>query len=129
MRATQNGHYAIVALLVKAGADLNATDSKGSTALVYAAKSGQNEILQFLLSCPWSTAGCSLDITAAEALVVAAKEGHLDVLETLINCGNVDVNQPCGLSGEVALCTAASCGQLGSCQILIKGKTHADVFM
>ena len=88
MKAAMNGHFDIVAFLAKEGAELNATDSKGSTALVYAAKSGFNDIVQLLLSCPqWADLkkGCTLNITAREALVVAAKEGHLDVLETLIN--------------------------------------------
>ena len=125
MKATQTGHYDIVAFLLKSGAEINATDSKGSTTLVYAAKYGHNDILQLLLSQPWPQAGCSLATSGREALVVAAKEGHLDVLETLINHPSVDVNEPCGLSNEVALCAAASHGQLGSCQILIKG--GADV--
>ena len=121
MKAANSGHYDIVSLLIKAGAELNATDSKGSTALVYAAKNGHNDIVQLLLSCPqWSAVvGCSLSVTAREALVAAAKEGHLDVLDSLINHPSVDVNLACGYTGEVALCAAASYGQLGSCQILI----------
>ena len=48
MIASDHGNLELVKLLLKAGADINAKDKNGWTALVWASQSGQTEIEAFL---------------------------------------------------------------------------------
>jgi ankyrin repeat protein len=50
MQAREKNYTKIVELLVSAGADLDAQDSAGDTALARAARSGHKEIVQLLIS-------------------------------------------------------------------------------
>ncbi|PCD24438.1 hypothetical protein FGRA07_11098 [Fusarium graminearum] len=79
--AAQNGHKAVVELLLAEGADANAaaTDN-GCTALQAAAEGGHLEVIEKLLA-----AGADADNAAA--LQVAAWGGHLEVIEKLLAAG------------------------------------------
>jgi len=52
MLAASHGRYDMVELLVAAGADVNARDEDGSTALMCACEHGYIDIVQMLLSHP-----------------------------------------------------------------------------
>ena len=51
MLAVSHGRLDIVKLLLECGADLNAQDDDGSTALMCACEHGHTDIVKLLLSC------------------------------------------------------------------------------
>ncbi|KAH6970509.1 ankyrin repeat-containing domain protein [Ilyonectria sp. MPI-CAGE-AT-0026] len=112
--AAQNGHEAVVTLLVAAGADVNAADAAGyggRTALEAAAEGGHLEIVGKLLA-----AGADVNAAAGDygqtALQAAAEGGHLEIVEKLLAAG-ADVNAAAaGDYGRTALQAAAEGGHL-----------------
>jgi serine/threonine-protein phosphatase 6 regulatory ankyrin repeat subunit B len=48
MQAAANGHLQVVELLIAKGADINAKDGEGQTALSWAKKQGRDEITALL---------------------------------------------------------------------------------
>ena len=87
---------------MKAGADVEAQDEQGATALIVAAKGGHNNVVVELLN-----AGADVeaqDEGGATALIVAAKAGHDRVISILLNRGaNVEA---CNKDGTTALMMA-----------------------
>lgn len=114
------GSVPIVQFLVENGALLNSTDSKGSTAVVFAAKMGHLSIVSLLMNYSWPTSGCQLETTAQEAMIISAREGHVDILDCLLNNELVKINDECPLSGETSLCAASASGRKDSCKLLLK---------
>ncbi|ESU18178.1 hypothetical protein FGSG_11425 [Fusarium graminearum PH-1] len=87
--AAQNGHKAVVELLLAAGADVNAAAASehGRTALEAAAEGGHLKVIEKLLA-----AGADVNAAAASkhgrtALQAAAEGGHLKVIEKLLAAG------------------------------------------
>lgn len=73
--------------LLARGADIHAQDSKGLTALHYAAKAGNTRIITLLLM-----AGCDVNGTDAETggtspIILASQKGQFAAVETLIDHG------------------------------------------
>ena len=119
MAAALNGNIDIVVQLVHGGrASLSMTDSRGSTALVYAVKGGHRNIVEFFLSCEnWNSDDITLNdeqakhrdnqsdkqcVTMQEALIWASKLGHMDILEILLSNEDaipINVNKKCSLTG------------------------------
>ncbi|KIH87757.1 hypothetical protein SPBR_04625 [Sporothrix brasiliensis 5110] len=86
--ATENGCEAIVRQLLQAGADANAVDASGRSALMYAAADGQLRIAQMLLE-----AGADVDAATMygdTALTLAVQKGHVAMVQQLaqITVGN-----------------------------------------
>ncbi|KAI6765005.1 hypothetical protein HG531_012104 [Fusarium graminearum] len=114
--AAQNGHKAVVELLLAAGADANAAAASkyGRTALQAAAKGGHLEVIKKLLA-----AGADVNAAALQAaawgghLELAAWRGHLEVVKKLLAAG-ADVNTAAAASenGWTALQLAAGGGYL-----------------
>ena len=121
MAAAFNGNLNVLKQLVHAsGASLSMTDSRGSSALVYAVKGGHRHIVEFFLACEnWMTDAIEQDENGAiystienkdpkqnetfqEALIWSAKLGHIDILEVLLSNEDrivVDINKKCALTG------------------------------
>ncbi|KAG8350127.1 hypothetical protein FVEN_g11709 [Fusarium venenatum] len=105
--AAQNGHKAVVELLLAARADVNAADN-GWTALYAAATRGYLEVVKKLLA-----AGADVNTAAANggtALHAAAEGGYLEVVEKLLAAG-VNINAAAA-NGWTALHEAAGGGYL-----------------
>ena len=120
MAAAFNGHIDIVQQLVHGGgAFLSMTDSRGSTALVYAVKGGHRNVVEFFLSCEtWGSDDGEQDngeklnvenkrskqcVIIQEALIWASKLGHMDILEILLcndDAISVNINKQCSLTGK-----------------------------
>ena len=122
MAAAFNGNLNVLKQLVHAGgASLSMTDSRGSSALVYAVKGGHRNVVEFFLACEnWMADPMEEDENGAiystienkclkqnetfqEALIWASKLGHMDILEMLLSNEDgvvVNVNSKCALTGE-----------------------------
>ena len=101
--ASQGDEAGVVAELGKEDVWINAADSCGSTALMFAAFNGHNNIVKSLLQ-------NGADVNAAKtggctALIIAAENGHKDIVESLLQNG-ADVNAV-EKNGETALMFAA----------------------
>ncbi|CZS86115.1 unnamed protein product [Fusarium graminearum] len=111
--AAQNGHKAVVELLLVAGADVNATAAAtedGRTALQVAAERGHLKVVEKLLA-----AGADANAAALEA---AAEGGHLEVVEKLLAAG-ADAN-------AAALQLAAEGGHLEVVEKLLAAGADAN---
>jgi ankyrin repeat protein len=61
--AAQNGAYSMVKLLVENGANIDALNTEGKTALMFAVQSGNIRLVKYLLD-----AGAKIDITDTDGL-------------------------------------------------------------
>jgi len=86
--AAQNGQTDAVRELLEAGANLNARDMSGQTALIAAAGGGHTEVVQILLEA--GTEPVSINRGGA-ALVRASYNGHAETVRILLHAG-ADVN-------------------------------------
>jgi uncharacterized protein len=83
--AASSGNLQIIAILYKAGADINVKDNVGSTPLDYAAEHDRIEALQLLLDMK-----ARVDIenkNGMTALMFAAKTGDIDAIRALLAHG------------------------------------------
>ena len=84
-RAITRGDVEAVRELLRAGADVNARDRHGQTALMLAAHRGYRELVAILVE-----GGADLNVTAKfslSALMLAITAGHVDVARVLARAG------------------------------------------
>ena len=99
------------------GADVNAAEVDGNTALHYACEEGYHQLLEFLLSCE----GISIDVTATmdwTPLHCAANKGRVEAITLLANKGS-DLHRSTR-DGNTALHLAAMGGHLEAVKVLTK---------
>jgi ankyrin repeat protein len=82
MQAAQQGYADGARRLVDAGADVNATNVFGGTALAFAAAQGHQEIVETLLD-----GGARDQWEGTTALMEASRNGHLAIVEALLEAG------------------------------------------
>ena len=132
-RAAMAGDIDGLKAALAAGADANARDKRGWTALMYAANKGY-----ILLVPPLLKAGSDLNVRAADgatALLIAALHGHTEIVSLLMKAGaDISVKGPKGQTavdvarlryGNVA--SARKNGEDLALLALLGGKTHAEV--
>jgi hypothetical protein len=117
------GHTDIVKALLAHGADVNAKESRGRTALIYAAYNGHTDIVKALLA-----GGVDADVKNKDgltALMIAAYNGHTDIVKALLEEGaHVDVKDNNGLT---ALMIAASIGYTNTVKALLDNGTDVSI--
>ena len=113
--AARNGNIKIVRLLLDKGADVNAKDRSGKTAMILAAKNGHADIVRLLLD-----KGADVNAKADDdttALMQAAEKGNVDVVRALLEKG-ADVNVR-RLDGSTALMYAAKNDNVDAVRVLL----------
>ncbi|KAI9871829.1 MAG: hypothetical protein M1830_002403, partial [Pleopsidium flavum] len=121
--ASQQGHPAVVASLVQAGATVN-TACKGTTALHRAVLYEQVAVVKVLLSCEdLDVNAYDIDLKVMSPLSQAIVSGQCDIVEELL--GREDLNL---YNDFQILDLAASSGELEIVQVLLRHpRTSADV--
>ena len=98
------GHIEVVRLLLARGADVEAVNSQGRSALVQAADQGHAEIVELL-----AHAGSAVDrpgLFGQTALHLAAWQGHRAVVQTLLACAaRTDLRDDAGMTPLALACT------------------------
>lgn len=102
--------------LIAQGADVNAADGDGSTALHWAAADGDVALTKDLLAAGASTKAVTR-IGGMSALFMAAKNGHDGVVRALLDAG-ADANETNG-NGTTVLMMASASGSAPSVELLL----------
>ncbi len=117
--AASSGHAGILKRLLDSGADVNATDGAGSTALCLAAANGHVGAISVLLSF-FGVEVDAADCAGETPLIRAAAEGRVGAVEILLRSG-VDVDRRTK-KGETALTVA-----MLACSEGARNGKHAEV--
>ena len=116
INASYNGHTETVTRLLEKGADMNAIDKYGRTALIMAIQNGHTEIVTRLLEKGANVnAKNSYGVTA---LHIASREGHTDIVAMLLEKG-ADVNAKSD-GGYTALISASESGHTETVAMLLE---------
>lgn len=120
--AVQRGSLDELERLAAAGADIDARDAHGQTALMLATVDGHADVVEWLVG-----RGAMLDHTAKyglSALMLGVINGHVDIVRTLVRAGaNLTLNgtgAP-GFAGKTALDLAVGRGDQDMVNILSHG--------
>ena len=115
--AAMRNEVEVLRNLLYQGADVNAAQGDGMTALHWAAVNGQSEIAEMLLY-----AGASTEATtrmgAYTPLHLASREGHSPMVVSLLKAGS-DPNQRTSSGGVTSLHFAAASGDVRSIEALL----------
>ena len=122
--AAQRGDKAAVKALLKDGADVNAAQGDGMSALHWAADRGDAELAEILLYAGASTSA-QTRIGQYTPLHLAGKSGNAAVAAALLKAG-ADVNARSTNSGVTALHMAASSGNPAVVNLLIDAKAEVN---
>lgn len=115
--AARLGRTDMIAPLVKAGVDLNATDARGFTPLILAAYNGQAETLDALIAA--GADPCKPDASQGNtAQMGVAFKGNDAIAARLLTAG-CDVNAR-NMAGQTALMMAALFGRSAQVAMLVK---------
>ena len=122
--AAERGDIAAVKSLMKDGADVNAAQGDGMTALHWAADRGNAELAELLV---YAGANISAQTRIGQytPLHLAAKSGSAAVTKTLLTAGT-DVNVRSSNSGVTPLHLAASSGSAATVNVLIDAKADLN---
>ena len=112
IRASANGDLAAVKKILSEGADINAVDSKGRSALIEAAWGGYSGIVKVLID-GGADVNC-VDNSGFTALMRAVEEQDVSIVSMLIEKG-ADVNTRGFVKGSTPLMLAA---EKGDCKII-----------
>nr|ACS15395.1 ankyrin 2,3/unc44-like protein [uncultured bacterium FLS12] len=131
MLAARNGDMEVVALLLDAGADVNARGYRRGkpwyTALHEAVSPGHLDIVKILLEHGANVDGNTDD--SRRPLMLASWEGHTEIVQLLLEAG-ADVNARGYFEGkerDTALHQAAFCGYLGIVKALVENGAALDI--
>ena len=115
--ASARGHLAVVSMLMKMGADVNAVGNKGNRPLELACRNGRLQVTKALLD-----NGADVRLRTISGMTVlheAALGGSAEVIQLLIDRG-ADINAVDAENGSTSLHYAASFGRVDAVRTLIR---------
>lgn len=121
LKAAERGDLNAVRSFIARGADVNAKDQDGWTALISTSHYGHKELVEFLLA-----KGADVNIKAnngATALSLASREGYKEIVELLLAKG-ADINIKAN-DGATALMGASENGHKEIVELLIRAGADA----
>jgi ankyrin repeat protein len=116
--AARGGYVDILKMLLDAKANVDDRDSVNWTALHYAARFGQTEVVDILLAAG-ADAGVLTSPSLSTPLCLAAYDGHLSVMESLL-AANSDIISVQDNNGCTALHYAVALGNMGAVDCLLR---------
>ena len=125
LKAAKIGDNSTVQRLLSQGANVNAKDKDGYTALIWASEEGRVNVVQTLLD-------RGADVNAKEnrygvnALMLASYRGHTDVVRALLERG-ADINAKDLETGDTALMAASEQGHTDVVQVLLANGAEVNV--
>lgn len=126
-QAVRRGDVETLRRLLTAGADINARDRHGQTALMIAAQDGQAGMVRFLVE-----HGAALNHTAKyrlSALMLAVIRGHADIVRTLVEAGadlTIRGTGAPGFSGKTALDLATAQGRFDIAEVFSDSESSGN---
>jgi ankyrin repeat protein len=123
LTAAAQGHTDSARLLLENGANVNAKNPHGESALILAAKYGHTGIVKRLLE-----AGAKINAMnkfGQTSLILSAKNGHSDTVKTLLESG-ANVNDK-DLNGKTALIVSAKNGHTYTVETLLEKNADTNV--
>lgn len=99
--AAQEGHTAIVQLLIDYGVDKNYKNAQGVSPLILVARNGHIDTVRFLLEKGVSPNSLTLvdGLSCITPLFIAAQKGHFEVVQLLLQYkANTELSMPAGLT-------------------------------
>jgi len=115
--AAQRGDLDVVRTLLRSGADVNAAQGDGMTALHWAAMEGRADMVDVLLYAG-ATPGSTTRLGGYTALHLASRAGHAEAIERLL-AGNARPGVPTS-TGATALHYAAAAGRPDAVEVLLR---------
>ncbi len=125
LAAARSGHPATIQRLLASGADPEAHDAEGLTALQWAAKGGQPDVARHLLAAKARVDSPGREKTRSPPLFLATMEGHRETVAALL-AGGADPNAA-NRRGATALIAAAYEGQLPLAQLLLNHQADPNI--
>jgi ankyrin repeat protein len=119
--AAQNNDLDACLAHIRAGVNVNDTDSAGFLPLHYACSSGSLSVATLLLE---QGSDCSSYLTGMSPIEIAAKNGHTDVIQLLHKFGASVEDSGAGLSPPIV--SAAANNQLKSIEVLLSLGANID---
>ncbi len=117
--AAEAGNAQLVARLLGEGRDVNEADETGGTALLWAARRGQVDVVQLLLG----RNGVEVNKATARgfsSLMFASENGHVEVVQLLLARQGVEVNNKTVQNGATALFMASQNGHVEVVRLLLR---------
>jgi ankyrin repeat protein len=108
----RRGNLGGVRDLLQAGANVNAKDSNGDTALHCASVYGRVEVVRELLQHNKVDVNLRRIYDGSTVLLIASQNGHLEIVRELLQNNKVDVNRQRTYDGATALCIASENGHV-----------------
>jgi ankyrin repeat protein len=115
--AARRGDQAAVRALLKQGADVNAPQGDGMTALHWAAERGDAALADMLLYAG-ANAGAATRLGGYTPLHIASRNGHAVVVRALLKAGAI-ADRETAVSGSTALHLAAAAGSVDAVTALL----------
>ncbi|TRY86994.1 hypothetical protein DNTS_009105 [Danionella cerebrum] len=125
--AVESNHWECVAVLIEAGACVDACDPAGRSVLYVASQRGHAHCVELLLAQP---ASCLLEEHRSKwgPLHVAAANGHLECLRMLLCCeGGADLVNVIDAEGQTPLMLAVLGGHTDCVQLLLERAALPDM--
>ena len=117
VEAAGRGDWDTVKYLIAKGVNINASDTDGTTALMFASSSGNTEIVQLLLTYGTTTVN-RMRNDGLTALKLASSKGHKDIVLLLLSHG-ADIDESSYTNGLTALMLASRNNHKDVVQLLL----------